>query len=323
MKWLQHLVFWVLSIYAVTEFFSISNNFKIVDLIYSLLFHGCLFPLVYLNLGLLIPHFFRKNRYWIYLPLLGLDILLAYGIHEGIFNYLTPLLEDFYLVSFSDPWLLLIIFGIYLFITTLLKLSRSWFQLQQLEKEKLQLELNALKAQINPHFLFNGLNSIYSLAFHQKPEAPEAVLKLSNLLRYVLYEVNQEMIAIDQEMDMLHQYIDLQKLRVSDPEAISFATEVKEKQDLPPMILLPLIENAFKHGDGKLSAQLKADEQGIVFSCSNIIAEKNQPEQEKQGGIGLENIQRRLSLMYDDHHSLEKSIEQGIYKVELTLPKRP
>ena len=171
-------------------------------------------------------------------------------IHEFTFEILLPVLPtEFYMVSFTDWHVLVNIFMIYIVLTTLLKLSKSWYRLQQVEKEKVEIELKSLKMQVNPHFLFNTLNSIYSLALAKHDKAGPAVLELSNLMRYMLYEVADKQVDLEKEVEMINNYLDLQKLRADDSTDIQFEIEGDPKsKTIAPLLFFPLIENSFKHG---------------------------------------------------------------------------
>jgi len=311
-KWLQHSVFWMLSIYAIGSYFSISSVFKFIDIFYALLFHVPLLFLVYVNLRLLIPRFLDHGKYLQYILSIPLLLLATYGVHELTFEILFPLMDsDYYMVSFAEWQVLIGIFLIYLILTTLIKLSKSWYRLQQVEKEKLSLELNSLKTQINPHFLFNSLNSIYSQALAKSDQTPQTVLELSNLLRYMLYEVGEEKVPLAKEVEMLENYIELQKLRLEAGSKVGFTVRGDlEGVMIAPLLLFPLVENAFKHGlkDASEQAfiyiQLKIDV-GIVFCIKNKLGQIDDVEKGKYGGIGLENVRRRLELIYPDSHEFE------------------
>jgi len=311
-KWLQHPVFWMLSIYAIGSYFSISSVFKFIDIFYALLFHVPLIFLVYVNLRMLIPTFLDRGKYLQYILSIPLLLLAAYGVHEVTFELIFPLMDsDYYMVSFAEWQVLIGIFLIYLILTTLIKLSKSWYRLQQVEKEKLSLELNSLKTQINPHFLFNSLNSIYSQALAKSDQTPETVLELSNLLRYMLYEVGEEKVPLAKEVEMLENYIELQKLRLEAGCNVGFTVLGDlEGVMIAPLLLFPLVENAFKHGLKDASEQAFIDIQlkigaGIVFCIKNKLGQIDDVEKGKYGGIGLENVRRRLELIYPNSHEFE------------------
>ena len=185
---------------------------------------------------------------------------------------------------------------------------------QQLRIEKQQAELNYLKSQTNPHFLFNTLNNIYSLSRDKSDLAPESILRLSKILRFMLYETSGEYIAIEQELKIMNDYIDLEKLRYDDSLRVSFKYDIEDlKQALPPLLLLPLVENAFKHGVSETRHQpfvdihLSVDQLQLKFIVKNS-AEGFLGEGRVKENIGLANLRRQLELLYKDH---ELSVQQG------------
>lgn len=325
-KWFQHPVFWVLSIYAIGNYFAISNHFKFIDVFYALLFHIPLAFLVYGNLNFLMPRFLEKGKYVSY-GFLGMILLvLAYGLHELTFEFLLPLLPtEYYMVSFTDWQILITIFTIYLVLTSLLKLSKSWYTLQRVEKEKLSIELNSLKTQVNPHFLFNSLNSIYSLALAGSEQTAGTVLELSNLLRYMLYEVGEDQVDLTRELEMLKDYIELQKLRSDQSTKVNFNISGElDKRKIAPLLFFPLVENSFKHGVKGVSDSAYIDIQvdlanGISFSIKNNKGLVDDMEEGKYGGIGLENVRRRLELVYPQRHTIEINETETDFEVKLSI----
>ncbi|WP_420316373.1 sensor histidine kinase [Ekhidna sp.] len=315
-KWVQHLAFWVLSFYFIGSYFSISGFLKFIDFIYSGFFHIPLVLLVYINIRYLIPKFLQKENYFPFILLSIFNIGLAYFIHELLFEIIIPTIPEefvgvFYIVSFTDIQVLIAIFGSYVVITTLLKLSKSWYELQQLEKERLSLELNSLKMQINPHFLFNSLNSMYSLARKKSEKAPDAILRLSNLMRYMIYEVSEE-VPLSKEIDAIQDYLDLQKLRLEEDANITFAVEGEtEHQMIAPLLFFPIIENSFKHGlkgdkgTNFVSIMIKNTHTELTFHVTNNKGTTDHSEEGKYGGIGLANVKKRLHLIYGDLAHME------------------
>ncbi|HCX23869.1 MAG: hypothetical protein CMB80_30235 [Flammeovirgaceae bacterium] len=316
--WLQHLVFWVLSIAFITSYFAISSEYSSTDLIYSLCFHLCLIPMVYIQLRLVIPNLFQKERYLFFFISSIMVVLFGWIIHFITFEYLVPnLLKSFYIVSFTENTILFGILTIYLILATLLHFSKSWFRVNALEKDKINMELNALKNQLNPHFLFNGLNGIYSLSLKNDPKASEAILKLSDLLRYSLYEVSIESVSLEKELQMIRNYIDLQLIRFKPNRDVQFNVQGTDSPFIIPMILLPLVENAFKHGNltkdkSFIHISCRYSENHIEFNCQNSFIRK-----EKESGIGLKSISKLIQLYYADKASLE--IIQNDHKFETKL----
>ena len=188
--------------------------------------------------------------------------------------------------------------------------------------EKLNAEQAFLKSQLNPHFLFNTLNNIYSLTLTQSPKAPEAVLKLSELMRYMLYESNVEKVSLETEVKYLKNFIELQKFRYSGQTFIDFQVAGDLlSQRVAPLLLISFVENAFKHGEVNIEAKpliisLLLNNNNLNFTVKNFKKDQNKDE---VGGVGLENVRRRLNLIYPNQHSLEVKDELESYFCELNL----
>jgi two-component system, LytTR family, sensor kinase len=211
----------------------------------------------------------------------------------------------------------------------LLRSTYEWFINQKQRSELLNQnqasELALLRYQINPHFLFNTLNNIYSLVYKKDDKAPDAVMKLSEILHYTLYKANAEMVQLDNEILYLKSFIELQTLRVSDPNFVSFTVEgYAGGKTIVPMLLLPFVENAFKHckkevqGPG-IIIHILINNDFIEFRCKNYISENNQANKDDIGGIGLQNIKRRIELLYTKMHILEINKTDTEFNVYLKL----
>ena len=185
---------------------------------------------------------------------------------------------------------------------------------QQLRIEKQEAELNYLKSQTNPHFLFNTLNNIYSLARDKSDLAPESILRLSKILRFMLYETGGQYIAIEQELKIMNDYIALEKLRYDASLHVNFNNDIEDmKQSLPPLLLIPLVENAFKHGVAETRSRpfvdihLSMKQKQLAFVVKNSTDEFLE-EQDVKENIGLSNLRRQLQLLYTDYHLF---VQQG------------
>jgi sensor histidine kinase YesM len=221
-------------------------------------------------------------------------------------------------------YLLLIIHGTNL---TVFKLFKYWFKKQQdwmqAEKEKVTAELQLLKAQVHPHFLFNTLNNIYSFSLENSSKTPGLILKLSALLSYMLYDCNKDEVRLEKEVEIMKNYIDLEKERYGNNIEISWmvAGEVDGKY-IAPLLLLPFLENAFKHGTSEqvekpwLSVDIAANEN--VVKCK-IINSKNLNGSGKNGGIGIQNAMKRLEIIYPEKHELKINDEGNFFVVSLML----
>ena len=193
---------------------------------------------------------------------------------------------------------------------------------QQLRIEKQEAELNYLKSQTNPHFLFNTLNNIYSLARDKSDLAPESILRLSKILRFMLYETSGSYIAIEQELKILGDYIELEKLRYDESLRINFNHDIEDmKQALPPLLLIPLVENAFKHGVSETRDRPFVDIHLSVRNRRLSFLIKNSTERSAdipgvKENIGLSNLRRQLELLYTDFNL---SLQQGESMFTATL----
>ena len=209
------------------------------------------------------------------------------------------------------------------------KFTFDWFKNVQIKtqllNQNLTSELAFLKSQINPHFLFNTLNNIHTLAYKKSDDAPESIMKLSELMRYMIYESNADKVSLKKEMVHLRSFIDLQELRFKTKGIVQLKVDGDvEVYEIAPLLLLPLVENAFKHGEhlnriGAIQINLSCDDSAIHFHIQNEWREKQDVQKDKVGGIGLENIQRRLELIYKEQFTLEIEKSSPHYTVSLTI----
>lgn len=241
-------------------------------------------------------------------------------------DWIDFFLPDYYFISYYTYPELLLFVGSYMLLAGLIQISRGWFRLRGLEQEKTATELQALKMQVNPHFLFNSLNSIYSLTLLQPDRAPQAVLKLSGLLRFLLYEAQADRIPLGKEIALLQDYIDLQQLRIPSGKAdirLSVTGEVA-RVEIAPLLLLPLVENAFKHGvkgeNRQSFVHILIEVDGhIRATIRNNMGQIDEIVQDKQGGIGLANVRKRLELLYPHSHQLQVRSDAEIFEVILAV----
>lgn len=292
-----------------------------------------LIALFYTNVSLLIPFLLaRKKVVWYILTVVASVMLIIYTYH-GIQLLLNA---EFY---YSHRWFPGIVtqqaFMNSLLILTVsggLKMTQEWFRNERLknemEKEKITSELAMLKSQINPHSLFNNLNSIYSLAIKKSEDAPKAIVKLSEMMRYMLYDSTAGQISLSKEVEHLHNYIDLQKLRINRQTTINFETVGDiETKTIEPMLLEPFVENAFKHGDvflaqSQIDICLKVSGDQLLFEVKNTMTQ-NGHVKDKHSGIGLKNIEKRLQLLYPGRHVLQIHPSSGKFSVSLSLKLTP
>ncbi len=218
------------------------------------------------------------------------------------------------------------------FVATVIKLVKRNYEnerlAQEMKQEKLDAELKFLKAQIHPHFLFNTLNSLYSLTLHHSPQSSEVVLRLSNLLDYMLYECNVPLIALRKEMMQIQDMIELEKLRYGDRLEVTF-TQNGDMADafLPPLLMLPFVENAFKHGastgidDAFIHIHIEIARQKLTLRVENSKSnDQSNDEGSYKKGIGLKNVRRRLDLLYGDAYELQVFVEEETFMIVLRIP---
>lgn len=297
---------------------------------------------VYFNTLWLMPRLLFRKKYVLYFGSLLFSILV---LAIGISHYREWLLQRFpgsdysnfspislggsgpnavtsvYLPSFVALLMMVFAFFIGSLAQKFFEVSR---QKETVQKKQLEMELSMLKSQINPHFLFNVLNSIYALSLKKSDQTPEIVLKLADIMRYMLYETKQHTVSLHKEIQVLKDYMDIEQIRMGGNEQVTFAVEGHtESYQIAPALLIPFIENAVKHGtDSMLSAAfihvtIAIKNNILHFSCINNYKTSHMPKQ--QGGIGLENVRKRLALIYANHYTLDIKDTNTIFEVHLKL----
>lgn len=343
-----HLAFWAMVI--ALPWFMMSGNIEQPGFFEGryylrLLSGGLLFYITYLYL---VPRFYLNNRRAEFYLAVSVSILFFLGATELLSQWLFPddlLRQKIDLITqklasegiqFHAPPPSLRYFNAALISVLIaifalgLRLTRAYSekekQNRELEKEKLASELGLLKSQVSPHFFFNTLNNIYALTESGSPEAGNAVLKLSKMMRYVLYESEQQTnTTLDQEISFMNHYIDLMRLRLNEKVNISVDFRPhKSDIQIPPMIFISFIENAFKHGisyrdNSFVQITLKSAPETITFTCSNSNFSKKSTQGDIHSGIGLENIRKRLNLLFPDTHALSISNTPEKFEVNLRI----
>lgn len=295
---------------------SLSTYYKeplLFNLIDSFLCFGSFLGFIYISYWLFIVKYLLKKEYWKFI--LGfLTILVGFTLY---FNFMALFFSTVLNIKFhvfvKGSWI-----GIagYAFacglVGTFLRIFVQWFKDAQdkieLEKQNFKSELSLLKNQLNPHFLFNTLNNIDSLINENSPNASLALNKLSELMRYMVYESQQEFVPLLDELDYLHNYIDLQKLRVSNEDIITFTIKGdSDNKQIAPMLFIPFVENTFKHSslkdtpDNKIEIRIEITSNKLSFNCFNTITEIIK---DNSSGVGLDNVEKRLEMIYKGNYSL-------------------
>ena len=289
------------------------------------------FYAIYCSLGL----FFRsKNKFLSVVLLILVTIALVpfrIGLEYLFWKYIGSgyMMKGATLELSSHWWFssgrLVLIYGIY---ALLIRLAVGWYETQKLKSalllEKQAGELALLRSQVNPHFLFNTLNNIYSLVYQKSDDAPQAVMKMSAIMRYVLYDANTDQVPLEKEIEYLNSFIELEKLRIRHPDFVEITVEGStEGRSIAPMLLIPFVENAFKHGSKsagtpgiRIHLQIMPEE--IGFEVENRVKPSGQMK-DSAAGIGLSNVRRRLNLLYPGRHQLDIVTNQDFYRVTLKI----
>lgn len=333
-----HVLFWCAVLLFFTYFFGAgSDDFKS-----TLLFSCFILPITiattYVSSYKLIPDYLVAKRYWLF-GLYSFYTLVISGYLLMVSVFFSLIFLANFRFSEMNPItrnILLIATGVYLVVIIvsafkLLKLNvKNTEKTKQLETKILETqlklkeqELNYLKMQIHPHFLFNTLNTMYGFALKKADETPEMILKLSNLLDYLLYQVDKPFVLLTEEIEHINDYITLEKMRFNDTLDVTFKTEnISENIKIAPMLLLPFIENSFKHGqiiEGilKINIDLSCSPDFINFSIENT----SKKTENGTKGIGLENSQKRLDLLYKNNYDLNIEDAKNSHKVTLKLSR--
>lgn len=332
---LDHVFFWV-----VTIGFHIYTKAYLVDfvgwwqfMLEIVLRNALLATIIYANFEYLIPEFAQPGKFLLYAT--GLVVCFSFYV-------LVKNTHDYYLTVFTGkPVLPFWRYSFYNFSIALfymafslaLFLSKEWFfqreRLRELEVEKLNTELEYLKSQINPHFLFNSLNTIFFQIDKTNLDARNTLTKFSDMLRFQLYECNGHEMALEREIHYLRNYVDLQRLRRDSKYKIEFNTIGDSREfTVAPLLLMPLVENAFKYmshfpeGNNRVSISIRNDARSMEARIRNT-KETRIAERSEVGGIGLKNLRRRLELQYPGMHELEIDDGKTEFEVILRLMKQP
>lgn len=326
--WWQHLLFWSLVYLVLVNIFKTSGLIERIDLIYTVIFLSPLVGLSYLNLYFFIPQYLKQERYFLYIiffsALLTGGALFLYFLFD---RWIDLVLPNYYFISYYSTGQLMFYSGSILLLTTLLKLSRSWFILLRVERMTTRHQLKSLQSQINPHFLLNSLQTIYALSLEKSDHTPGVILRLSEILKYTLYETEQAKIDLLKEIQLINDYVEMHRYRV-DPSRADIKLQINGEpagQQIAPMLLIPFVENAFKHGlqggggHPKISIELNIGTSGLDFRISNTTGTTDPLEVDKRKGIGIENTRQRLELLYPDRHMLHILKDKQTFIVHLKL----
>lgn len=319
-KIFPHLIFWV-GLFLLFVYQNPKSAWQ--DYLDNLMILATISIAIYVNLYLLLPLFFSK-KYGLYFILLLTNILVVgflLTLAVGGFGKEAKG-TDFFQNTINVFFLILLTSGLKFF----REYNRKQMQVKILENAKLKAELDLLKAQINPHFLFNSLNSLYGMVLeNHNQQASETILKLSDLMRYILESNQKEKVSLTEEVKFIQNYLALEQIRISPEIEIRLDTSLKKEDiDIPPLLFIPLVENVFKHAinqhidKGFAHFSLSLQHQQLFFETKNSLP-LHQFDDKQSSGTGLKNLEKRLALLYPNRHNLSIEKDEAIYQVNLFI----
>ena len=286
-------------------------------------FFGFMGMAAYVNLYLLIPRYLFLKNYWHYTGFVSILVI-------GTALLLSLWMSEFDQIDWFSRFIVLVINVVFFLLVTsggkfLFEYLKKMMKLKEIENKQLKAELNLLKGQVNPHFLFNTLNNLYGLITqNQNQQASDVTLKLADLMRYLLESSKTDVVSLNKEIQFLEDYLSLEKIRLSQKSDINFTVSGMNKElFVAPLLFIPLVENAFKHGLNTILADsfahfsLSVQGNELFFEAINSV-EKSTENSEKSG-TGLENLKKRLQLIYPDKYQLDIEKTNNQYKVTLHI----
>jgi LytS/YehU family sensor histidine kinase len=288
-----------------------------VDYIYTTTFLIVIAIPVSLNFYIWIPKFLRRENYVLYIISFIFNLVVFAGLASWLFQPLLDyLFQNYFFISYLSSTNIFFVFTIFLIVTTLLKLAEDWFyfntnqnRLLRLQNQQIQTQLSALRSQINPHFLFNSLNVIYAMALQKQNTITSAIVELSDILRYIIYDSDTDLVSLKDEIKLINNYIAFQKHRVKSSNIVNLNIDVQNNDfKIYPMLLLPLLENAYKYGLSSkkdttlITIQLIQNDKNFEFSISNSKENNNNDLDNTYSGVGLKTLRNNLNLVYPNRH---------------------
>jgi two-component system sensor histidine kinase AlgZ len=333
---LVHLSFWCVYISFFVYQVSLFQRGPDIDwariFTVAVIHFSCAMLIGYLNYFVFLPRFLKDRKTFRFF----VEFLLAFTIVILVRIHLERYIIDqythkeiylyhprFYIHQISTNLFTVIFLGMIRFVM-------EWFEFEarkkNVENEQLTAELNFLKAQINPHFLFNTLNNLYYLAYTKSSNTAEVIAKLSQMMRYMIYDTNQEKVLLSKEIEYMENYISLERLRLNDQIPIQFKVSGEPKNyRIAPFIFITFLENAFKHGVSNsnpkawVNVGVELDDSTCLFTVENSKTSTSKPEAEEKSGIGLQNVTRRLELSYPEQYELDVQNLPDRYMVKLKI----
>lgn len=343
---LMHILFWVFAFSMLTYIYGTAYNSFELGTVVILILLPVHIIYYYLITSFVLPNFFGSR----YVKAFFAALCIMFGI-AVLYRLTEVFITDPYIYSYykqrdanftwsqinKSRWLQLQDKGnfvnaiersnVVVWIGITVKLFALW---HERKNAVLQAELNALKGQLHPHFLFNSLNNLYALSLNNDPKAPGIILGLSNILRYVIYECAADRVSLEGDVEILKDYIELEKLRYEERLDLNVNIDDNIRHwQIAPLLMLPLVENAFKHGAGEtihapwINIELKVCNDQLLFRISNSKPEQTNVIKKASGRIGLSNVQHRLKLLYPDEHTMHWYDEEDCFILELMVKLYP
>lgn len=350
----RNIYLWVVLLYVVLNMNYNNEQHYHYGIIYSSWYYPIIIigtllqmTLLYVNNLVLAPRYLgRRRRVWLYVLLALLltftvSLVYTFGLRVADKHLEVDNLQQIGFVSspINGGWTLGDIWAdmstylvgnlLWVFIFTMAWYMNDYYRQQRMlaasEKKRIETELHFLKSQINPHFLFNTLNNIYGLSMKKADETPDVILKLSSILRYILYESNTELVSFEREKEVMQAYIDLELIRLPNLKDLNFRVESDMPYHTPPLLWLTVLENVFKHGTRYIADSYFINFHYIIASNRIEIFGQNQykqttnGEQAKAGGIGLANLRKRLELLYPGRHTIDITKDEKMYTIKVQI----
>ena len=337
-NWLNHLLFWVCMILVLAYHSSLFGGAFLDNLINMLIILPFQILAAYTMVYYQIPKWLFQGKWVLFiLSMVFIAYLICVLTRLSIIYIAEPLIgregvDESVFEIMKDPWYLLKVYTPAVYLPTvilfLLKMTKERFlnsnRIVALQKEKTASELKFLKAQMNPHFLFNTLNGIYALSRSKAEETPEMILKLSSILNYTLYECTVDAVPIVREWELIENYVDLELMRRGEHLSVTINQSIENKiMEMAPLILIGFVENAFKHlkpneqGIGEVSIELRQEKKTLSFDVSNTVGATENLK--SKNGIGMKNMRQQLDILYPNRYSLNINREKGRHTINLTI----
>ena len=315
---LFHLIAWLILIFILSNYAFFQTGELAANVFYRIAYAMAIF---YLNYSFLVPRLLLNNKKLVYFFCVMLTIACSKYLIETLFPNFAP-------ISSVNRTAALVFFPIInIVLGTAIRIYQQWSidekNKKKIEEQKNLTELQVLKNQLNPHFLFNSLNSIYSLSFKKSDDAPEAILTLSELMRYMIYKANNDFVLLREDIEYIKNFIALQRMRLIKKAKINLSIKGNiNDQKIRPLLFISYIENAFKHGvdiEGKTDISIDIDikEEELEFNCTNLIGAK--PIEKEGKGVGMKNTLEQLKILYPNRHKLQTFEKNNNFTVNLKL----